>query len=317
MRRRRAAREARERWVFGPTAPLARALNSQAAMAAITPRVPRVISLLELAPGRRYLDIGCGTAAYAHLVAARAGLDEPPVTVDLVAGPGPVELLGWPEKLPFRDDSFDAISSFYFLHRFDDDVTHAFAQEVCRAAARGFEERGQPGVVMRPAVAVGGQAGQIGIEQRRHVVDRPAVRQQRATADAVDAGCARVPVRPALGRADEHAARLPIGQHVTHFDGVAVATKAGGFDVDDARRWHGGWAGCIDCPVGRSRCPASVGHKPVAVLGRSGRRWRLPESTASTARRCHQHGIDRAIETHGQPTSLISPKWPPAAGASW
>lgn len=137
MRRRRAAREARERWVFGPTAPLARALNSQAAMAAITPKVPRVISLLELAPGRRYLDIGCGTAAYAHLVAARAGLDEPPVTVDLVAGPGPVELLGWPEKLPFRDDSFDAISSFYFLHRFDDDVTHAFAQEVCRVLAPG------------------------------------------------------------------------------------------------------------------------------------------------------------------------------------
>ena len=137
MRRRRAAREARERWVFGRTAPIARALNSQAAMAAITPRLERVISLLALGAGRRYLDIGCGTAAYAHLLAQRAGLDEPPVTVDLVPGPGPVDLLGWPEKLPFRDSSFDSISSFYFLRRFDDDVTHAFARELRRILAPG------------------------------------------------------------------------------------------------------------------------------------------------------------------------------------
>lgn len=137
MRRRRRAREAREGWVLGPTRPLARALNSQPALAAITPRVRRVISLLELAPGRRYLDIGCGTAAYAHLVADRAGLDEPPVTLDIAPGPGPVDLLGWPEKLPFRDDSFDAISSFYFLRRFDDDVTHTFAEELGRVLAPG------------------------------------------------------------------------------------------------------------------------------------------------------------------------------------
>lgn len=106
-------------------------------MAAITPRVKRVISLLELAPGKRYLDIGCGTAAFAHLVASRAGLDDPPVTADLAAGPGPVELLAWPEKLPFRNDSFDCITSFYFLRRFDDDVTHAFAEELCRVLAPG------------------------------------------------------------------------------------------------------------------------------------------------------------------------------------
>ena len=92
---------------------------------------------MALGAGRRYLDIGCGTAAYAHLLAQRAGLDEPPVTVDLVPGPGPVDLLGWPEKLPFRDSSFDSISSFYFLRRFDDDVTHAFARELRRILAPG------------------------------------------------------------------------------------------------------------------------------------------------------------------------------------
>ena len=137
MRRRRAARIAREQWVFGPTAPLARLINSQSGMAVITPRAQRIIDLIELQPGRRYLDIGCGTAAFAHLLAARAGMDEPPLTADLAPGPGPVELLVWPEHLPFADDSFDCITSLYFLRRFDDDVTHAYAQELRRILAPG------------------------------------------------------------------------------------------------------------------------------------------------------------------------------------
>src|SRR5690606_29273685 len=109
--RRRTAREARMRWVYGRTAPIARLVNSQAGMSAITPRADRIASLIELAPGRRYLDIGCGTAAFAHLLADRAGMDEPPVTMDLIDGPGPVDLMAWPEKLPFRDAAFDAITS--------------------------------------------------------------------------------------------------------------------------------------------------------------------------------------------------------------
>lgn len=137
MRRRRRAIEARQEWVFGRTAPIARAVNSQTGMALITPRAQRVIDLVALGPGKRYLDIGCGTAAYAHLLAATAGMDEPPVTVDLVAGPGPVEVIAWPEQLPFRDESFDCITSLYYLRRFDDDVTHAFAREIARLLAPG------------------------------------------------------------------------------------------------------------------------------------------------------------------------------------
>ena len=106
-------------------------------MAMVTPRVQRVIDLLDLCPGRRYLDIGCGTAAYADLVAQKAGLEEPPITLDLAAGPGPVDLTGWPEKLPFRDESFDCISSLYFLRRFDDDVCRAYASELGRVLAPG------------------------------------------------------------------------------------------------------------------------------------------------------------------------------------
>lgn len=135
MRRRRAAISARETWITGGSSYLARVINSQPAMALITPRVQRIIDLLELCPGRRYLDIGCGTASFADAIAQKAGLTEAPVTMDIVGGLGPVELVGWPEKLPFPDESFDCITSLYFMHRFDDDVCRAFADEIGRVLA--------------------------------------------------------------------------------------------------------------------------------------------------------------------------------------
>jgi ubiquinone/menaquinone biosynthesis C-methylase UbiE len=106
-------------------------------MAAITPRADRVIDLLQLRDGGRYLDVGCGTGAYAHLLASRAGHARPPVCLDLVDGPGPVDVVGWPEKLPFPDASFDHVTSLYFIRRFDDDVVHAFAEEISRVLAPG------------------------------------------------------------------------------------------------------------------------------------------------------------------------------------
>jgi ubiquinone/menaquinone biosynthesis C-methylase UbiE len=138
MRRRRASITARERWATGPSSYLAHAMNSQVGMALGTPRVQRVIDLLDLCPGRRYLDVGCGTAAFADLIAQKAGLEEPPITLDLVSQlNSSVDITGWPEKLPFRDASFDCITSFYFLRRFDDDVCRAFADEIGRILAPG------------------------------------------------------------------------------------------------------------------------------------------------------------------------------------
>ncbi len=136
MRRRRNARLARFDWVHGRAAPLARLVNSQAGMGAMTPRVDRIIDLLELAPGKRYLDIGCGTAPFAHLVAKRAGLEEPPYALDLLDGPG-VDAIAWPEHLPLADASFDVITCFYYMRRFDDDVAHGFGGELARILAPG------------------------------------------------------------------------------------------------------------------------------------------------------------------------------------
>ena len=115
---------------------LAGMLNSQAAMAAMTPRVNRIIDLLELAPGKRYLDIGCGTAPFAHLLADRAGMDEPPIALDLLGGAG-VDAVAWPEHLPLADASVDAVTCLYFMRRFDDDVAHGFGGELARILAPG------------------------------------------------------------------------------------------------------------------------------------------------------------------------------------
>jgi SAM-dependent methyltransferase len=106
-------------------------------MIAIAPSPDRIAGLLDLGRGKRYLDVGCGTAAFAHLLAVRSGLDTPPVTVDLAAGPGPIDVAGWPEALPFRDGSFDAITSLYLVRRLDDEVVNGFAREVARLLAPG------------------------------------------------------------------------------------------------------------------------------------------------------------------------------------
>lgn len=134
MRRRRNAIATRRDWAEGRAA---RILDSQALLAAMTPRLQRVIDLIELAPGRRYVDIGCGTGAYAHLLAQRAGLTEPPLTLDLAPGPGPVDAIAWPENLPLADASVDALTCFYFVRRFDDDVVHGFGGELARVLAPG------------------------------------------------------------------------------------------------------------------------------------------------------------------------------------
>jgi SAM-dependent methyltransferase len=133
MRRRRSAILARGVWAGSP---IGRLVNSQTFLAALTPRADRIVELLGLARGKRYVDIGCGTAAYAHLLASRARLHVAPVTLD-IASPSSAEALAWPEQLPLGDASVDCLTSFYFARRFDDEVLHRFAQEIRRVLAPG------------------------------------------------------------------------------------------------------------------------------------------------------------------------------------
>lgn len=137
IRRRREAISARERWLVGPRAALARALDSQAARAALFPRANRLVELLQLGAARTYLDIGYGGGAFAELLALGAGSPARPVVMDVSAAGDPLDLVAWPERLPFRDQSFDAITALHVLRALDDDAVHAFAEEVSRVLAPG------------------------------------------------------------------------------------------------------------------------------------------------------------------------------------
>ncbi|MCA9832302.1 MAG: methyltransferase domain-containing protein [Dehalococcoidia bacterium] len=133
-RRRKTIVGVRQSWA---RTPWARLVNSQEVQALVTPRAERIIQLIDLAPGRRYVDFGCGTAAFAHLLARKAGLDEPPLTLDLAPGPGPVDAIAWPADLPLASKSVDCLTSLYFARRFDDDNLHAYGREIARVLAPG------------------------------------------------------------------------------------------------------------------------------------------------------------------------------------
>lgn len=134
MRRRRSAVAARKAWAGSLVGRLA---NAQSVQALVTPRAARIVQLIGLEPGRRYVDMGCGTAPYAHLLASEAGLAAAPITLDIAPGHGRPEVIAWPERLPLADASVDALTCLYFIRRFDDDVVHALGDEVARVLAPG------------------------------------------------------------------------------------------------------------------------------------------------------------------------------------
>ena len=137
IRRRREAISARERWLAGPQAAFARALDSPAARAALFPRAQRVIELLQLDTARTYLDVSLGGGGFAELLASAAGSPATPVVMDVSASGDAVDLVGWPERLPFRDSSFDAITVLHVLRALDDDAVHGLAEELSRILAPG------------------------------------------------------------------------------------------------------------------------------------------------------------------------------------
>tara|TARA_B100001123_G_scaffold400969_1_gene487244 strand:+ start:3676 stop:4194 length:519 start_codon:yes stop_codon:yes gene_type:complete len=96
-----------------------------------------MIDLLGLDVAHSYLDVGFGGAAFAELLAARAGSAFRPVVMDVSVAGDPVDLVAWPEKLPFRDGSFDAITVLHVLRALDDDAVHGFAEELSRVLAPG------------------------------------------------------------------------------------------------------------------------------------------------------------------------------------
>ncbi|MXY36027.1 MAG: methyltransferase domain-containing protein [Dehalococcoidia bacterium] len=136
IRRRREAISARERWLAGPQA-FGRAFDSPSGRALLFPRAGKMIDLLQLDTARTYLDISLGGGGFAELLARGAGSPARPVVLDVSAAGDPVDLVAWPEQLPFRDASFDAVTVLHVLRGLDDDAVHGFAEELSRILAPG------------------------------------------------------------------------------------------------------------------------------------------------------------------------------------
>lgn len=133
MRRRKNAILASHTWLHTRAG---RFLSGPIGLAATTPRAGRIADLVELSRAQTFVDVGTGTAAYAHLLEERYGIPGALTTVDIAPGDG-VDLVGWPEALPFADQSVDALTSLHFIRRFDDDVVHNFGTEISRILAPG------------------------------------------------------------------------------------------------------------------------------------------------------------------------------------
>ncbi|MDE2933430.1 MAG: methyltransferase domain-containing protein [Chloroflexota bacterium] len=136
IRRRREAISARERWLAGPPA-LGRVFDSPAGRGLLFPRAEKMIELLQLDTARTYLDVSLGGGGFAELLARGAGSPARPVVLDVSAAGDSVDVVAWPEQLPFRDAFFDAVTVLHVLRALDDDAVHGFAEELSRILAPG------------------------------------------------------------------------------------------------------------------------------------------------------------------------------------
>ena len=96
-----------------------------------------MVELLQLDTARTYLDVSLGGGGFAQLLARGAGSPARPVLLDVSAAGDWVDLVAWPEQLPFRDASFDAVTVLHVLRALDDDAVHGFAEELSRILAPG------------------------------------------------------------------------------------------------------------------------------------------------------------------------------------
>jgi len=155
----------------------------------------------DLRPGRRALELGCGTGIFLEKVAARGasvtGID---LSADLLArcaarvkGTATVRLVrGNAMRMPFPDGAFDAVYGSSILHHLD---LGAALSEVARVLRPGGRMAFAEPNILNPQVAV---MFKLGLTKRYFGVspDEMAFTRFRAAAAARRAGLAEVEVRP-------------------------------------------------------------------------------------------------------------------------
>jgi len=107
------------------------------------PLAEHLAEWMQVAPGQRVLDVGCGPGALTGQLVARAGADhvsavdpsEPFVAVCRSRHPGVDVRRGTADSLPFEDDTFDAVAACLVVHFMPDPVAGII--EMARVARAG------------------------------------------------------------------------------------------------------------------------------------------------------------------------------------
>lgn len=115
-----------------------------------------LIRELELSPGSRVLDVAAGTGSITRALQAEGhsvvSVDQSAEMTQLAKSRGATAVLATAERLPFEDESFDALT-FGYLLRYVSDV-HACMEELVRVVrpggAVGMVEFGRPSGVWYP-----------------------------------------------------------------------------------------------------------------------------------------------------------------------
>ena len=115
-----------------------------------------MVTGLELNPGMRVLDVAAGTGLVSALLQEQGcrvvSLDQSPEMLQRASSKGFAAILANAEALPFKDESFDALTFTYLLRYVSD--TSGCLRELGRVVRRGgvvgMVEFGCPGGVWRP-----------------------------------------------------------------------------------------------------------------------------------------------------------------------
>ncbi|HEV3122410.1 MAG TPA: class I SAM-dependent methyltransferase, partial [Isosphaeraceae bacterium] len=238
--------------------------------------VVKLVQGLELSPGARILDVGCGTGATAAALGALgrvAAADLSPLALERCRRRGVAELLqARAEALPLRSDSCDVIVAIDIIEHIDDDL----------GALRELRRVLRPGgcaVITVPAYQMLWSEHDVALmHKRRYVASQLKARMKQAGFETVRLTYAVGLLLPlALARLLKRAPRADREPQALIWQLPRVLNAA----LVGLQRFENALLGQVNLPFGLS--VVAVVRKPARVTAVSGPRFRLQDARAAQA----------------------------------